>query len=61
MNDIEKLVSTLEELAYTSEQYYKWANQFDLRIEDIKLRSSIAKAKSLVYEIKEKQAGLAER
>lgn len=59
MNDIEKLVSTLEELAYTSEQYYKWANQFDLRIEDIKLRSSITKAKSLVYEIKEKQAGLA--
>lgn len=55
MNDIKKLVETLDELARTSEQYYKWANQFDLRIEDIKLRSCIAKAKSLVQEMKEKQ------
>lgn len=46
----DKLRAALIELAYCAEQYYKWANQYDLRIEDHKLRSSIAKAKALIQE-----------
>lgn len=49
-----KLLTTLEDLAINAELYYKWVNQFDIRIEDIKLRSSIARAKSLVQEMREK-------
>ncbi len=57
MMDVKKLVTALEDLAINAELYYKWANQFDLRIEDIKLRSSIARAKDTVKEYK---AGLVE-
>lgn len=43
-------ISVLSELAHAAEQYYKWANQFDLRIEDMRLRSAIARAKTVVQE-----------
>lgn len=43
-----ELVSALSELTLAAEQYYKWANKFDLRIEDHKLRSAISRAKSVL-------------
>lgn len=52
MNNNEKLIASLEQLTAVSEQYYKWANQFDLRIEDHKLRSAIAHAKSILQEVR---------
>lgn len=41
-------LSSLKELTHAAEQYYKWVNQFDIRIEDVKLRSAIAKAKNVI-------------
>lgn len=53
MNNVNsELLSKLEELAIASEQYYKWSNQYDLRIEDKRLRTAISNARELVNSIK---------
>lgn len=48
MNDNSEVVTALKELALASEQYYKWVNKFDIRIEDMKLRAAIARAKTVL-------------
>lgn len=47
-----KIQNTLEQLILDSENYYKWVNKFDLRIEDYKLRSSIAAAREVLLNMK---------
>lgn len=48
MSKEQELISALEELVKYSELYYKWCNQYDLRVDDLKLRGAISKAKSVL-------------
>ena len=54
MGDVVKLKKLLEELTRRSEEYYKWANSFDIRIDDLQFRSAIAHAKAYLQDIQQK-------
>lgn len=47
----QNLVSTLKQLVFASEQYYKWTNQLDIRVTDNKFLEAVNKSKLLLEQL----------
>ena len=45
------LIFALRNLIEASEHFYKTSNQLDIRIDDLKFRAALAKAKQALHEV----------
>lgn len=50
MTYMKRFIEQLERLTTASEHYYKWSNNFDLKIDCFKLKQEISNSKELIAE-----------